>query len=30
MHSVAMGSSTILDSQNLEKNRIVEIWAVLP
>ncbi|MES2572284.1 MAG: hypothetical protein V4710_19795, partial [Verrucomicrobiota bacterium] len=30
MHSVAMGSSVILDAQNLEKNRIVEIWAVLP
>lgn len=30
MHSVAMGSSRLLDAQNLEKNRIVEIWAVLP
>ncbi|MDB6175470.1 MAG: hypothetical protein JWL59_4781 [Chthoniobacteraceae bacterium] len=30
MHSVAMGSSAILNAQNLEKNRIVEIWAVLP
>ena len=30
MHSVAMGSSTLLDAQNLEKNRIAEVWAVLP
>lgn len=30
MHSVAMGGSKLLDSQKLEKNRIVEIWAVLP
>jgi len=30
MHSVAMGSSKLLDAQKLEKNRIVEIWAVLP
>jgi outer membrane protein OmpA-like peptidoglycan-associated protein len=30
LHSVAMGSSTLLDAQKLEKNRIVEIWAVLP
>jgi outer membrane protein OmpA-like peptidoglycan-associated protein len=30
MHSVAMGASKILDTQNLEKNRIVEIWAILP
>ncbi|HEX8312513.1 MAG TPA: OmpA family protein [Chthoniobacteraceae bacterium] len=30
MHAVAMGSSTLLDAQNLEKNRIVEVWAVLP
>jgi outer membrane protein OmpA-like peptidoglycan-associated protein len=30
MHSVAMGGSTLVDAQNLEKNRIVEIWAVLP
>ena len=30
MHSVAMGGSTLLDAQNLEKNRIVEVWAVLP
>ena len=30
MHSVAMGGSTIVDEKNLEKNRIVEVWAVLP
>ena len=30
MHSVAMGGSTIMDAKDLEKNRIVEIWAVLP
>ena len=30
LHAVAMGSSKLLDAQNLEKNRIVEVWAVLP
>ncbi len=30
MHAVAMGSSTMVDAQALEKNRITEIWAVLP
>jgi outer membrane protein OmpA-like peptidoglycan-associated protein len=30
MHTVGMGGSKLLDSENLEKNRIVEIWAVLP
>lgn len=30
MHAVAMGGQTLLDEQNLEKNRIVEVWAVLP
>jgi len=30
MHSVAMGGSKFHDAENLEKNRIVEIWAVLP
>lgn len=30
MHTVAMGGSTLLDAQNLEKNRIVEVWTVLP
>jgi outer membrane protein OmpA-like peptidoglycan-associated protein len=30
MHPVPMGGSKLLDAQNLEKNRIVEIWVVLP
>ena len=30
MHSVAMGGSTLLDANNLERNRVVEVWAVLP
>ena len=30
MHTVGMGGSKLLDAHNLEKNRIVEIWAVLP
>ncbi len=30
MHTVAMGGSTLLDAQGLEKNRAVEVWAVLP
>jgi outer membrane protein OmpA-like peptidoglycan-associated protein len=30
MHTVGMGGSKLMDAQNLEKNRIVEIWAVLP
>ena len=30
MHSVAMGGSTIVDQKDLDKNRIVEVWAVLP
>lgn len=30
MHSVAMGGSTLVDAEKLEKNRIVEVWAVLP
>ncbi len=29
-HAVGMGSSEIFDAQNLEKNRVVEVWAVLP
>ena len=29
-HDVAMGSSTLVDERRLEKNRIVEIWTVLP
>jgi outer membrane protein OmpA-like peptidoglycan-associated protein len=30
MHAVGMGSSKLLDAESLEKNRIVEVWAVLP
>lgn len=30
VHSVGMGGSKLLDVQNLEKNRVVEVWAVLP
>jgi hypothetical protein len=30
MHTVGMGGSKLVDAQNLEKNRIVEVWAVLP
>jgi outer membrane protein OmpA-like peptidoglycan-associated protein len=30
MHAVGMGGSTLLDSENLEKNRIAEVWVVLP
>ncbi|MEA3213021.1 MAG: hypothetical protein QOE70_6078 [Chthoniobacter sp.] len=30
VHAVAMGGSTLLDAQNLEKNRIAEVWVVLP
>ncbi len=30
MHSVAMGGSALVDPENMEKNRIVEVWAVLP
>ena len=30
MHAVPMGSSKLLDEKNLEKNRIVEVWAVKP
>lgn len=30
IHAVGMGSSEMFDSENLEKNRIVEVWAVLP
>ena len=29
-HDVAMGASKLLDEQKLAKNRVVEIWAVLP
>ncbi len=30
VRSVAMGGSTLLDGQSMEKNRIAEIWIVLP
>ena len=30
MHSVAMGGSNLFSAQQVEKNRVVEIWAVLP
>ena len=30
MHSVAMGGSTLFSKDAVEKNRVVEIWAVLP
>jgi len=30
IHSVPMGSSTLVDRNNAAKNRIVEIWTVLP
>lgn len=29
-HAVGMGSSEMFDAQNLDKNRVVEVWAVLP
>lgn len=30
MHAVAMGGSTLFSTQQVEKNRVVEVWAVLP
>jgi outer membrane protein OmpA-like peptidoglycan-associated protein len=30
MHSVAMGGSTLFSSSDPEKNRVVELWAVVP
>lgn len=30
MHAVAMGGSTLFSDKQAEKNRVVEIWAVLP
>jgi outer membrane protein OmpA-like peptidoglycan-associated protein len=30
MHAVGMGASTLVDAQALDKNRAVEVWAVLP
>jgi outer membrane protein OmpA-like peptidoglycan-associated protein len=29
-HAVAMGSTTLVDKNNAAKNRVAEIWAVLP
>ena len=30
IHSIGMGGSKLLDEKKMEKNRIVEIWAILP
>jgi outer membrane protein OmpA-like peptidoglycan-associated protein len=30
MHAVGMGGSSLFDQQNLDKNRIAEVWVVLP
>ncbi len=30
MHSVGMGSSDLFDANNFDKNRLVEVWIVLP
>ena len=30
MHAVAMGGSTLFSTQQAEKNRVAEVWAVLP
>jgi outer membrane protein OmpA-like peptidoglycan-associated protein len=30
MHAIPMGSTDLLDARELAKNRIVEVWAVLP
>ena len=30
MHPVALGGQDLFDSSNLEKNRVVEVWAVQP
>ncbi len=30
MHTVAMGGSTLFSANQAEKNRVVEVWAVLP
>jgi outer membrane protein OmpA-like peptidoglycan-associated protein len=30
VHAVGMGGSEMFDAQKLEKNRVVEVWAVLP
>jgi outer membrane protein OmpA-like peptidoglycan-associated protein len=30
IHAVGMGGSELFDAGNLDKNRVVEVWAVLP
>jgi outer membrane protein OmpA-like peptidoglycan-associated protein len=30
IHAVGMGSSDMFDAKDLDKNRVVEVWAVLP
>jgi hypothetical protein len=30
MHMIPMGGTNLLDTRELGKNRIVEVWAVLP
>jgi flagellar motor protein MotB len=30
MHAVGMGGQEIFDQSDLEKNRVVEVWAVQP
>ena len=30
MHAVAMGGQTLLDANNMEKNRVTEVWVALP
>jgi outer membrane protein OmpA-like peptidoglycan-associated protein len=30
LHAVGMGSSEMFDRENIDKNRVVEVWAVLP
>ena len=30
MHSVGMGGQNLFDQTNLEKNRLVEVWAAQP
>ena len=30
MHAIGMGGQDLFDQSNLEKNRLVEVWAVQP
>ena len=30
MHPIGMGGQNLIDKENRDKNRVVEIWAVLP